>query len=192
MESLWRWGIASELVVGICTIVLTWALYVLLRPVNKDLALLATLFSLIASAVETAFALHLVEALYPLGNAAYLRAFTPEQLNAMASIAVKAHSNGFGIALLIFGCFFPIAAYLIFKSGYFPKAIGILYLIPGLSYLASSLALIVAPAFADRYYFVIVAPALIGEVSLTLWLLLKGVNVEKWEERVSVSRGGGA
>ena len=186
MESSRRWGIAAELVVGICTIILTWALYILLRPVNKNLALLAAVFSLVASAVETAYALHLVEALYPLGNAAYLGAFTPEQLNAMTSMAIKAQGSGFGIALLLFGCFFPIAAYLIFQSGYFPKALGILYLIPGLSYLASSLLLIVAPAFADRYYFAIAGPALIGELSLALWLLLKGVNEEKWEARVLV------
>ncbi|HEX9330577.1 MAG TPA: DUF4386 domain-containing protein [Anaerolineales bacterium] len=130
MESLWRFGIASELFLGVCTITLTLILYILLKPVNRDLALLATFFSLIAIAVETAYSLQLVEALYPLGNAAYLQAFTPEQLYAMSSLSIKAHGDGFGIALLFFGCFSPIAGYLIFKSGYFPKAIGILYMIP--------------------------------------------------------------
>ncbi|HLO30227.1 MAG TPA: DUF4386 domain-containing protein [Anaerolineales bacterium] len=181
MESLWRFGIASELFLGICTIALTLILYVLLKPVNRELALLATFFSLIAIAVETAYSLQLVEALYPLGNAVYLKAFTPEQLYAMSSLSIRAHGDGFGIALLFFGCFFPIAGYLIFKSGYFPKAIGILYMIPGLSYLMSSFALILAPTFAGRFYFVIAGPALIGEASLCLWLLLKGVNLEKWE-----------
>lgn len=187
MGSLWRWGVAAELVVGICTIALTLTLYVLLRPVNRDLALLATFFSLVASAVETAYALQLVAALLPLGNAAYLKAFTPEQLDAMATLAIRTHANGFGIALLIFGCFFPVAGYLLFKSGYFPKAIGILYLIPGLSYLTSSFALIVAPTFAERFYFVMAGPALIGEAALCLWLLVKGVNVEQWEKRALAS-----
>ena len=145
--------------------------------------MLATFFSLIAIAVETAYSLQLVEALYPLGNAAYLQAFTPEQLYAMSSLSIKAHGDGFGIALLLFGCFFPIAGYLIFKSGYFPKAIGILYMIPGLSYLISSFALILAPAFASRFYFVIAGPALIGELSLCLWLIVKGVDLAKWEKR---------
>jgi hypothetical protein len=183
MESLWRFGIASEMILGICTITLALILYVLLRPVSRDLALLATFFNLIAIAVETAYSLQLVEALFPLGNAAYLKAFTPEQLYAMASLSIKAHGEGFGIALLFFGCFFPIAGYLIFKSGYFPKTIGILYLIPGLSYLTSSFALILAPSFAGRFYFVIAGPALIGELSLCLWLLIKGINVEQWEKR---------
>lgn len=192
MESLWRFGIASELFLGICNIVLTLILYVLLRPVSRDLALLATFFGLIATAVETAYSLQLVEALFPLGNAAYLKAFTPEQLYAMASLAIKAHGEGFGIALLFFGPFFPVAGYLIFKSGYFPKAIGILYLIPGLSYLTSSFALILAPTFAGRFYFVMAGPALIGELSLCLWLLVKGVNVPKWEKQVSAGRVSGA
>ncbi len=192
MESLWRFGIASELFLGICTIALTLILYVLLRPVSRDLALLATFFSLIAIAVETAYSLQLVEALFPLGNAAYLKAFTPEQLYAMASLSIKAHGIGFGIALLFFGCFFPVAGYLIFKSGYFPKAIGILYVIPGLSYLTSSFALILAPTFAGRYYFVMAGPALIGEASLCLWLLLKGVNVEKWKAQAGAQPTGSA
>ena len=187
MESLWRFGIASELFLGICTITFSLILYVLLRPVNKDLALLATFFGLVAVAVEVAYSLQLVEALFPLGNAAYLEAFTPEQLYALVSLSLRAHANGFGIALLFFGCFFPIAGYLIFKSGYFPKAIGILYLIPGLSYLTSSFALILAPTFADRYYFVMAGPALIGEASLCLWLLVKGVNVQQWKKQVGVS-----
>src|SRR6266487_1104647 len=187
MESLWRFGIASELFLGVCTITLTLILYILLKPVNRDLALLATFFCLIAIAVETAYSLQLVEALYPLGNAAYLQAFTPEQLYAMSNLSIKAHGDGFGIALLLFGCFFPIAGYLIFKSGYFPKAIGILYMIPGLSYLISTLALILAPTFAGRFYFVIAGPALIGELSLCLWLLVKGVNLQRWRERASVA-----
>lgn len=187
MESLWRVGIASEFLAGICTIAFALILYVLLRPVSRDLALLATFFNMIAIAVEAAYSLQLVEALSPLGNAAYLKAFTPEQLYAMASLSIKAHADGFGIALLFFGCFFPVAGYLIFKSGYFPKAIGILYLIPGLSYLTSSFALILIPTFADRFYFFMAGPALIGEASLCLWLIVKGVNVEQWEKRARES-----
>jgi len=183
MESLWRFGIASEVFLGICNIVMALTIYVLLRPVSRDLALLATFFNLVATAVELAYSLQLVEALYPLGNAEYLKAFTPEQLYALTTLAIRAHGNGFGIALLLFGCFFPIVGYLIYKSGYFPKTIGILYTIPGLSYLTSSFALILAPTFAARYYFVMAAPALIGEAALCLWLLIKGVNVEQWKKR---------
>lgn len=183
MEMLWRWGIAAELFMGICAVVMALTLYVLLRPVSRDLALLATFINLVAITVEMSYALYLVEALYPVGSADYLKAFSPEQLYAMTTLAIKAHGNGFGMALLLFGCFFPVTGYLIFKSGYFPKTIGILYFIPGISYLMSSFALILSPAFADRYYFVMAGPALIGEAALCIWLLVKGVNKVEWERR---------
>jgi hypothetical protein len=134
-------------------------------------------------AVEIAYSLQLVEALFPLGNAEYLKVLTPEQLYAMASLSIKAHSQDFGIALLFFGCLFPIAGYLIFKSGYFPKAIGILYVIPCASYVMSSFAFILAPTFAGQCYFVMAGPAVIGEGALCLWLLPKGINVPKREEK---------
>lgn len=188
MESLWRWGIAGELVLGICTIALTLILYVLLRPVNKDWALLATFFGLSATAVDTSYSLQLIQALLPLDGSGYLSAFTPDQLAAMATLSIRAHAQGFGIALLLFGCFFPVAGYLIFRSGYFPKVLGVLYVIPGLSYLASSFALILTPSFADRYYFVLASPVLIGEVSLCLWLLVKGVDVGRWNVALEAQR----
>jgi uncharacterized protein DUF4386 len=188
MESLWRLGIASELFLGICTIVFALILYALLKPVSKDLSLLMTFFGLTAIAVETAFALRLVDALSPLGNAAYLKAFSPQQLDAMASLAIRGHAIGFGIALLFFGPFFLIAGYLIFESGFFPRALGVLYLIPGVSYMASSFALILAPAFAGRYYFVMAGPAVIGEGAVCLWLLAKGLDVERWRARAARSR----
>jgi hypothetical protein len=182
MEFLWRLGIASEMFLAIITVVFALILYALLRPVSRDLALLMTFFGLLATGVETAFSLHLVEALLPLGNAAYLKAFTPEQLAVMASMSIRAHGTGFGIALLMFGPFFFIAGYLIWKSGYFPRALGLLYLIPGLSYMVSSFALILAPGFAHRYYFAMAGPAVIGEGAVCVWLLVKGVKAASWEE----------
>jgi hypothetical protein len=187
MESLWRFGIAAELVSGIIAIGLALIVYLLTRPVSRDLALLAAFFNLIAIAVETAYSLQLVEALFPLGSAGYLKAFSPEQLYAMASLSVKSHVYGFGISLLLFGPFFLVTGYLIFKSGYFPKAIGILYLLPGLSYLINGFGLILAPAYADRIFAVIAGPAFVGEASFCLWLLVKGVNEQQWKEQASAA-----
>ena len=184
LESLWRLGIASELFLGICTIVMAVALYVLLRPVHRDLALLATFLNLVAIAVETSTSLRLVEALYPVGHAAYLDAFTPDQLAVLSLLASRAHSHGFGIALLYFGPFFLVAGWLLMRSGYIPRTIGILYFLPGVAYLTSSFALILAPAFAARYYFVMAGPAVIGEGALCFWLLIKGVDHSKWDARV--------
>jgi len=182
-ESLWRLGIAAELFLLICAVVLTVIFYILLRPVSRDLALLATSFNLVSVALEAAYALHLIATLFPLGNAGYLKAFTPEQLNALASLSVRSHGNGFGVALIFFGCFCLIAGYLIFRSGYLPKTVGVLMQIAGLSYLINSFALILSPSVANQMYPAILVPAFIGETSLCLWLLVKGVNVEKWRFR---------
>jgi hypothetical protein len=180
MESLWRFGIAAEFVLLISAVALTLIFFVLLRPVSRDLALLAVFFNLVSIAVEAVSALHLVAALFPLGNAGYLTAFEPEQLYAMATLSVKSHSYGFGVALIFFGCDCLVLGYLIFRSGYLPKAIGVLMQIAGLCYLTNSFALILAPALANRIFPAILIPAFVGEASLCLWLLVKGVNVEKW------------
>jgi len=192
MESLWRFGIATELFLLICATALTLIFFVLLRPVSRELALLAVFFNLVSVAVEAVAALGLVTALFPLGNAGYLKAFPPEQLYVMASLAIKSHSYGFGVALIFFGCVCLILGYLIFKSGFLPKAIGVLMQIAGLSYLTDSFALILAPTFANRIFPAVLVPAFVGEASLCLWLLIKGVNVPKWEEKASTWRVSGA
>ena len=184
MALLWRLGIAGELVMVLCTVVVAFILYVLLRPVGRDLAVLMTLFNLIAIAVQASYSMRLVEALFPMGSAGYLAAFTPAQLDALASLALKSHAVGFGIALLLFGPFFLVSGYLIQRSAYFPRVIGILYQVAGLAYLANGFGVILAPRFASQVFAVIVLPAFIGEASFCLWLLVKGLDMEKWTARV--------
>ncbi|HVT14716.1 MAG TPA: DUF4386 domain-containing protein [Thermoanaerobaculia bacterium] len=186
MEMLWRAGIAIELLMGIITIVLSVILYVLTRPVQRELALLALLFGSIATAVESAYSMQLVEALFPLGRNAYLTAFTPGQLQAMTALAMKAHVFGFGVALLLFGPFFLVTGYLMFKSGYFPKPLGVLYQLAGLAYMFNGFALVLAPQFAGRVFMIIAAPAFLGETSFAVWLLIKGVRIERWRALTSV------
>jgi len=187
-ESLWRFHIAAELFLLICAVALLLILYALLRPVSRDLALLAVFINLVSIGIEAATTMYLLQALFPLGNAGYLKAFTREQLYAMASLSLKSHGYGFSVSLLFFGCFCLIVGYLIFRSGYLPKTIGVLMQIAGLSYLTNSFALILSPAFANRLFPAILLPAFVGEASLCLWLLVKGVNVPKWQEQVSVGR----
>ena len=190
-ESLWRFHIAAELFLLICAVALLLILFVLLRPVSRDLALLAAFFNLVSIGIEAATTMYLLEALFPLGNAGYLKAFAPEQLYATATLSLKSHGYGFGVSLLFFGCFCVIAGYLIFKSRYLPRTIGVLMQIAGVCYLTNSFALIVAPGVASRLSPAILVPAFIGEASLCLWLLVKGVNVEKWE-KASARRSNGA
>ena len=103
----------------------------------------------------------------------------------MTSLALKSHVHGFGIALLFFGPFFLIAGRLIFRSGYFPRFIGILYQIAGAGYLVNGFCLILAPAFAGTIFVVIAIPVFVGEASFCAWLLLKGVDLERWKARMN-------
>ncbi len=187
-EYLWRFHIAAELFLLICAIALLMILFVLLRPVSRELTLLALFFNLVSIGLEAATAMYLVVALFPLGNAAYLKAFSPEQLYAMANLSLKSHGYGFGVSLLFFGCFCVVIGRVIFKSGFLPKVIGALMQIAGLCYLTDSFALILSPAFANRLFPTILLPAFVGEASFCLWLLFKGVNVQRWKEQARAAR----
>jgi hypothetical protein len=175
MEMLWRAGIAGELVVLVCTIVLSVVIYVLTRPVHRELALLALLLTTVSTAVECGYVIQLVEALLPLGRHATLSAFTPGQLQAMTSLAMHTHEVGFGIALTVFGFFCVVTGYLIFSSGYFPKLLGVLYQLAGVAYVFNGFALVLAPRFAGRAFAIMAGPAFLGETSFAVWLLVKGV-----------------
>ena len=187
-ESLWRFHVAAELFLLICAIVLLMILFVLLRPASRELTLLALFLNLVSIGLEAATAMYLVVALFPLGNAAYLKAFSPEQLYAMASLSLKSHGYGFGVSLLFFGCFCVVIGWVIFKSGFLPRTIGVLMQIAGLCYLTDSFALILSPTLANRLFPAILLPAFVGEASFCLWLLFKGVNAQRWKEVANASR----
>jgi hypothetical protein len=184
MEALWRIGIAAEILLLLCATALTAIFYVLLRPVSRVLALASVCFNVVSIAIEAVSALRLVEALFPLASPGYLTAFTPEQRDALAYLAVRSHSYGFGIALLFFGCVCPLLGILIYRSGFLPRALGVLMMFAGACYLADSFALILSPPLADALFPWILLPPFVGESSLALWLLLKGIDAAKWEARV--------
>jgi hypothetical protein len=186
-ESLWRITIAGALILLVCSIALTLILYVLLRPVNKTLALLAVFFNIVEFPIEAASKLCLFAALFLSGNADYLKAFEPHQLHALVQISLKLHDYGFGIDLVFFGFACLVYGYLLFRSGYFPRTLGVLMAIAGLSYLTNSFTLILAPAYAGTISPILVL-ALIGELSLCLWLMVKGVDEQRWKEQASAHR----
>jgi len=183
LEWLWRLGVAGEVVLLTCATALALILYVLLRPVSRDLALLGVFFNLVSLAIEGVAAVSLAAALLPMTNA-YVSAFTPEQLNVMAMLSVRSHSAGFGIALIFFGMECVILGYLIFRSGYMPRSIGVLMQIAGVCYVINSFALLLSPPLSSRLFPAILIPSLIAELSLALWLLAKGVRPVKWDQHV--------
>lgn len=188
-EFLWRTGIAAELVMVLCGIVLTWVLYVLLRPAAPRLALLMVYFGLAALAVETACAVLLVQAIFPM-SASYMQNIDPAIRHGIVGMALRAHEYGFGIALLMFGPFFLVAGLLIRRSRLFPSVVGVLYQISGVGYLLHGFVLILVPDGAEMVFMVVALPIFVGEVTFCLWLLLKKLDEERWDQMASQESAG--
>lgn len=190
-ESLWRAGIAGELLMLVCGVGLLLALYVLLRPVSRELALLAVFFNLVSISIEAGNKLNLMQALFPLSGADYLGAVDPAHLQVLGYLATRAHAYGFGIGLIFFGCVCLVVGHLIFYSGYLPRAIGVLMGLAGACYLANSFAMILSPELAGRMFPFILLVPLVAELSLCLWLLFRGVDRHGWARRAGEARTSG-
>ena len=183
-EFLFRCGLAGDVIMHITDVPMTVIFYVLLRPVSRDLSLLAALFGMLQTAILGANKLNLVTVLLLLGGSNYLKAFDPNQLQALASLSLALHEYGFGIGLIFFGVSCMVTGYLMFRSGYFPRTLGVLQGIAGVSYLINSFALILYPSLAAKMFPAIVLPAFLGELATCVWLIVKGVNTSKWNERL--------
>ncbi len=185
-QLLWRISVAGELIMLVCSVALALIFYVLLRPVSKNLALLTVFFNLVELAIDAVNKLNLFAVLFLSGGADYLKTFEPHQLHALAYLALKLHAYGFAISLVFFGFVCLILGYLLYRSGYFPKTLGVLMTIAGLSYLTNSFTLILAPTYSAMIFPILVL-AFIGETSFCLWLIVKGVNVPKWKDKARLA-----
>jgi len=168
---LWQLGIAVAVVMHLCDVPLMLILFLLLSPVNKNVALLALLFNIVASVTLVVSQLTLVAA-------QILSADQP----ALTDVAIKTYSYGEALGLVFFGFTLLAEGYLIRHSGYLPWILGLLVQIGGVSYIVNSLLLLVATDLANIAFLI---PSFVAELSLALWLLIKGVNASKGEQRVS-------
>jgi len=184
---MFRLGIAADLSTFLCAVALTMILYVLLKPVNRNAALLMLGFNWVQDAIGGLNALNTYRPLQLLGGAGYLKVFSRQQLEAMALLSLNTHSVGFAVALMFFGCSCVALGYLTFTSGVLPKALGVLMAIAGACYLTNSAVLILSPRLASILFPSILVPAFIAELSFAVWLTVKGVNVARWREKAERS-----
>ncbi|HVP34737.1 MAG TPA: DUF4386 domain-containing protein [Steroidobacteraceae bacterium] len=184
---LWNLSVAADLIVVLCAVPLLWIEYLLLRPVNESLVLLAIFFNLVSLAVEAISKLFLLMVMPTLVNTDYLRAFEPQQVQILANLALRSHDIAFNIALIFFGFTCLVYGHLIFRSGYLPRFIGVLMQLAGICYLIACFAALFAPALADLITPAILLPPLVGESSFCLWLLIRGVDIDKWHARIRMS-----
>lgn len=188
-EMLFRAGLAGEMLTCVCDVALAVILYVLLRPVSRNLAMLAAFFRLTFVGLYSVAKLFEVAALVALGGAGKLNALVPAQLHDLAYVSLRVHSLGYGASLLFFGFCCILLGHLIQKSGYLPGAIGIALAIAGYGYAAFSITQILSPPLATRLLFPLVMPiAFVAESALALWLLVRGVNIRAWNQRTQGRR----
>jgi hypothetical protein len=182
-ESLFRAGFASDLVVFVIEVVLAAVLYVLLRPVSRTLALVMSFARLAMATILGLNLLNMFTALQLLTGTEYAAAFDQGQRQALAFVFLNAQSSGYALGMVFFGLELAVLGYLVYRSGFLPRILGILLVVSALGYLANSFTVFLVPDYEDTLAVVVVVAALIGELPLTLWLLIKGVNVERWHKR---------
>jgi hypothetical protein len=175
-------GIA-QLILGACDIGVALILYELLKPVSRSLALLAAFFRLVFVAIANANVLNHFVPLLLLSGASYLAAFTPEQLQALAGMFLRLRTIGLDIALVFFGFHCVILGYLLFRSTFFPRILGLLMAIGGVGYIANIFASVLPFDVAARLFPYVMLPAGVAELGLSLWLVVVGVNAAKWRSR---------
>ena len=183
-ESLFRLGIVSDSVVFLTEIVLAAILYLLFRPVSRILALVMMFSRLAEAVIQGVNLLNYGIALLLLSGAGYLTVFEPQQLHALVLVFLDAYEYLVLVWGIFFGFHLLVLGYLLFKSGYFPRILGILVLVASAGYLVDSFGNFLFPQYHEVFSTVVVILALPGELLLALWLLIKGVNVEKWQKRV--------
>ncbi len=178
-ESLFRAGILSFIIMVVFDVVLAWALYVLLKPVHQELALLSGWFRLVNATIFGIALYHLFSVLQLLSGAAYLGIFETEQLHAQVMLSLSSFNNIWLIGLVFFGIHLIFLGYLIIKSGYIPRLLGFLLIVAAVGYLIDSFANFLMPNYADYkdvFALVVVVPGVIGELAFTIWLLWKGIR----------------
>jgi len=163
---------------------IAWALlmYELLNPVNRSLSRLAAFVILVGCAIQALASLLYLAPLIILQGGSSLSAFTPEQLQALALVFLRLNDYAFQIYLVFFGAWCLLIGYLIFRSTFLPRILGALLAISGLGWV-----IYLYPPLAHRLWRIIDAASALGEVPVELWLIVMGVNAQRWKEQAGAA-----
>jgi hypothetical protein len=178
-EFQFRIGITIELIMPVGLIVLCLALYIILKPVNKNLALLALLWKLGEATIAAAIVLVSFIALQVLHGEAYLTAFTPEQLQVPIGLILNAHTAIYSIPMVFLGLDMMVFSYLFFKSKYIPRLLASFGILSFALIFIHALMFILAPKYATMPINQVIfwAPSGLFEIIIGVWLLSKGVKI---------------
>ena len=179
-EGLFRLGVVSDLIAFSADAIVAVLLYVLLRPVNRTLALVAAALRLVAHpAIASINMLNQFMALQLLTDPEYTTVFSPEQLNALALLLLTAHAYGYLIGAIFFGFHLIVLGYLLYQSELFPAILGILVVLAAFGYLTESFTFLLVPAYESFASTVVLVTAVVGEIALALYLVVRGVRPQQ-------------
>jgi hypothetical protein len=181
--ALFRLSIVSALLCQIIFVLVALALYQLLKAVNQNMAVLMVIFMLLSIPIAMLNELNHVAVLFLLSGSDSLKVFTAEQLQALVPMFLDLHALGLDISFLVGALWFFPLGYLVFTSGFLPRILAVLLIVNGLAYLIDSLAALLLP---DLNINLVMFTGWV-EVLFALWLLIRGVNVERWQRRVRKS-----
>jgi hypothetical protein len=177
-QPLFWLGFVSSLIGVACHIAWTLLFYELFKPVNRSLSLLAAFVGLVVCGLQALTSLLYLAPLLILQGGSSVSAFTAEQLQALALIFLKLNAYAFEIDLVFFGFWCVLAGYLIFRSTFLPRILGVLLAIDGLGW-----ATYMYPPMANHLFPFIAAASALAEIPLQLWLVVMGVNPQRWKEQ---------
>ena len=177
-QTLFRVSIVSALITQVVQIFVVLYLYKILKPVNKNHAVLMVVFSLVAVPIAMLNELNHFAVLLLLNGTDYLTFFTSDQIQSLVALFLDLRVTGIFIAQIFWGLWLFPMGYLVYKSGFLPKIIGALLIVAVFGYLADSFIFFFVPDFGITFS----EFTFLGEMLITFWLLIKGVNVEQWEK----------
>jgi hypothetical protein len=186
-ELLYRSSLVAHVVIGLTNVGLAMLFYELFKVVNRRLALLVAYLTLVATAIEIVFVVNQFSVPALLSGGPYASGLASPQVQALAYQALGLSTISYDVSTVFFGFYAIAIGYLIFESGFMPRAIGVLMVLDGMAYLTYSFADLLAPGFASHLVPWFQIPTLLGEGSLCLWLLIAGVNVQRWREVASAA-----
>ena len=192
-EQLYRFGLVAHIIILLTNFPLAAIIpRKLFKPVNKSVALLVVLLTVVATAIEASNILNQFMPLVIAGNKQFMADFNAAQLDSLAFMFHRLQDVGVNLAFAFFGFYGMCTGYLIFKSTFLPKIIGVFMAIGGACYAFSSFTSFLAPELSPRLFPYIQIPSGLAQLTLCLWFLIAAVNAKKWEEKMQISKAGEA
>jgi Domain of unknown function (DUF4386) len=179
-EFIYRLGFAAFLIESFADITLVLIFYALLKPASKELSLLASFFGLMATALFAVAELFYLAPLFM--TVGPWKAFSTDQIDELILLSLRFYQFAAMIFTGYYGIAWIVRAYLMFRSGYLPKFLGVLMGIGGIGFLTRNFLLILAPLYASPLLLMLLFP---GALVLMVWLLVKGVDMPQWNPRVN-------